>query len=57
MVCLPGRGVNLRALASGLSPLQMENHGIITLFRLNQCIPSLGIVCQYFLMLIFQKKI
>ena len=28
MVCLPVRGDNLRDLASGLSPVQVANHGI-----------------------------
>ena len=32
MVCPPVRGDNPRALVSGSSPIQVDNHGIILLF-------------------------
>ena len=39
MGCLPVRGDNPRALASGLSYVQVDNHGITILYQLYQCIP------------------
>ena len=35
----PVRGDNPRALASGLSYVQVDKHGIIILYHLHQCIP------------------
>ena len=40
MGCPPVRGDNPRALASGLSYVQVDKHGIITLYHLHQCRPS-----------------
>ena len=37
VVCLPVRGDNPRALASGLSHVQMDNHIITILYQLHQC--------------------
>ena len=39
MVCLPVRGDNPRALASGLSFVQVDKHGITILYHLYQCRP------------------
>ena len=39
MVCPPVRGDNSRALASGLSYVQGDKHGITILYHLHQCIP------------------
>ena len=39
MGCPPVRGDNLRALASGLSYVQVDKHGITSLYHLNQCRP------------------
>ena len=41
MVCPPVRGDNPRALASGLSYVQVDKHGITTciLYHLHQCRP------------------
>ena len=39
MVCLPVCGDNPRALASGLSRVQMDNHGITVLYHLHRCRP------------------
>ena len=39
MGCPPVRGDNPRALASGLSYVQMDKHGITILNHLNQCRP------------------
>ena len=39
MGCPPVRGVNPRALASELSHVQMDNHGITILYHLHQCRP------------------
>ena len=39
IVCLSVRGDNPRALASGLSPIQADNHGITILYHLYQCRP------------------
>ena len=35
----PVRGDNPRALASGLSYVQVDKHGITILYHLHQCIP------------------
>ena len=37
MGCPPVRGDNQRALASGLSNVQVGKHGIIILYHLHQC--------------------
>ena len=37
MGCPPVRGDNPRALASGLSYVQGDNHGITILYHLHQC--------------------
>ena len=37
MGCPPVRGDNLRALASVLSYVQVDKHGITSLYHLNQC--------------------
>ena len=37
MACLPVRGDNPRALASGLSYVQVDKHGITILYHLHQC--------------------
>ena len=37
MGCPSVRGHNLRALASGLSYVQVDNHGITILYHLYQC--------------------
>ena len=37
MGCLPVRGDNPRALASGLSYVQVVKHGITILYNLHQC--------------------
>ena len=40
MGCSPARGDNPRALASGLSYVQVDKHGIITIsYHLHQCRP------------------
>ena len=39
MGCPPVRGGNTRALASGLSYVQVDKHGITILCHLHQCIP------------------
>ena len=39
MACPPVRGDNPRALASGLSYVQVDNHGITILYHLHQCRP------------------
>ena len=39
MGCPPVRGDNPRALASGLSYLQVDKHGITILYLLHQCRP------------------
>ena len=39
MGCPPVRGANPRALASGLSYVQMDKHGITILYHLHQCRP------------------
>ena len=39
MGCPSVHGDNPWALASGLSPVQVVNHGITILYRLNQCRP------------------
>ena len=39
MGCLPVRGDNPRALASGLSCVQVDKHGITILYHLHQCRP------------------
>ena len=39
MGCPPVRGDNPRALASGLSYVQVDKHGITILYRLHQCRP------------------
>ena len=39
MVCLPVRGDNPRALASGLSYVQVDKHGITILYHLHLCRP------------------
>ena len=47
MGCPPVRGDNPRALASGLSYVQVDKHGITILYHLHQCIPctSRDILC------------
>ena len=47
MGCPPVRGDNPRALASGLSYVQVDKHGITILYHLHQCRPciSQGILC------------
>ena len=37
--CPPVRGDNPRALASGLSYVQVDKHGITILYHLHQCMP------------------
>ena len=39
MGCPPVRGDNPRALASGLSYVQVDRHGITILYHLHQCRP------------------
>ena len=39
MGCLPVRGDNPQALASGLSYVQVDKHGITILYHLYQCRP------------------
>ena len=39
MSCSPVRGDNPRALASGLSYVQVDKHGITSLYHLHQCRP------------------
>ena len=39
MGCLPVRGDNPRALASGLSYVQVDKHGITILYYQHQCRP------------------
>ena len=39
MGCLPVQGVNPQALASGLSYVQVDKHGITILYHLHQCRP------------------
>ena len=48
MGCLPVHGDNPRALASGLSYLQVDKHGITILYHLHQCRPctSQAISCK-----------
>ena len=45
--CSPERGDNPQALASGLSYVQVEYHGITILYHLHQCRPctSRDILC------------
>ena len=47
MGCPPIRGDNPRALASGLSYVQVDKHGITSLYHLHQCRPckSRDILC------------
>ena len=47
MGCPPVRGDNPRALASGLSYVQVDKHGITSLYHLHQCRPctSRDILC------------
>ena len=47
MGCPPVRGDNPRALASGLSYVQVDKHGITILYQLHQCRPctSHDIIC------------
>ena len=47
MACPPVRGDNPRALASGLSYVQVDKHGITILYHRHQCRPctSLAISC------------
>ena len=42
MGCPPVRGDNPRALASGLSYVQVDKHGITILYHLHQCIPCIS---------------
>ena len=37
MVCPPVRGDNPRALASGLSPIQVDSHGITVSYHMYKC--------------------
>ena len=39
MGCPPVRGDNRRALASGLSYVQVDKHGMTNLYHLHQCRP------------------
>ena len=41
MGCPPERGDNPRALASGLSYVQVDKHGITILYHLHQCTPCI----------------
>ena len=47
MGCPPVRGDNPRVLASGLSYVQVDKHGITILYHLHQCRPctSQDILC------------
>ena len=47
MGCLPVRGDNPQALASGLSYVQVDKYGITILYHLHQCRPctSRDILC------------
>ena len=47
MACPPVRGDNPRALASGLSYVQVDKHGITILYHQHQCRPctSRDILC------------
>ena len=42
MGCPPVRGDNPRALASGLSYLQADKHGISILYHIHQCRPCIS---------------
>ena len=42
MGCPPVRGDITRALASGLSYVQVDNHGITILYHLHQCRPFIS---------------
>ena len=42
MGCPPVRGDNPRALASGLSYVQVDKHGITILYHLHQCRPCVS---------------
>ena len=42
MGCPPVRGDNPRALASGLSYVQVDKHGITILYHLHQCRPCIS---------------
>ena len=48
MGCPPVRGDNPRALASGLSYVQVDKHGITILYHLHQCIPCH--IMRYFML-------
>ena len=48
MACLPVRGDNPRALASGLSYAQADKHGITILYHLHQCRPCTSQASSYF---------
>ena len=41
MVCPPLRGDNPRALESGLSPVQVDNHGVTIVYHLHPCGPCI----------------
>ena len=47
MCCPPVRGDNPRALASGLSYVHVDKHGVTILYHLHQCRPctSQDILC------------
>ena len=42
MGCPPVRGDNPRALASGLSYVQVDTHGITILYHIHQCRPCIS---------------
>ena len=42
MGCPPVRGDNPRALASGLSYVQVDKHGITILYHVHQCRPCIS---------------
>ena len=48
MGCLPVRGDNPRALASGLSYVQVDKHGITSLYHLHQYFAHHEIFCAKF---------
>ena len=47
MGCPPVRGDNPRALASGLSYVQVDKHGITKLYHLHQCRPCTSGAISY----------
>ena len=47
MACPPVHGDNPRALASGLSYVQVDKHGIAILYHLHQCRPCISLDISY----------